>query len=345
MKMLKVWIIITTLIVLSFDVQAQSFGRSGPRSRGDIGYLSVGGSVGIMNYFGDLNPLAQYVTTDIRGTRPSIGINVQRKFSPRLIARVGLSWGRLSGDDFRAADPNDERHRYRYIRNAHFRNDIYELSFGITYDLFPSRFTYYRRANWTPYVTAGIAVFYHNPMAKTPVDLGNQWTYLRPLSTEGQGIVRSQNSPYPGGPAAGTSYGKPYSLIQPAVPVGVGVRFKLNDRWDLSAEICYRILFTDFIDDVSGNYANPSDLPGGANGLSAKMANRTNELIAARNGADRAPTRQALLQQLGYTNDRFAGFGNDGDKRGEPNNPDVYIFTGFHLTRIIGVGLRCPKFR
>lgn len=352
MKQVKVWFIITTLLFLCAELNAQSFRRNAPRWRSDIGYLGVGGGVGIMNYFGDLNPLAQYVSTDITVTRPSIAISVFRKLSPRIIARAQFSWGRITADDFKAADPTDDRHRYRWLRNSHFRNDIWELGLMISYDLRPSRFTYYRRANFTPYLLAGISVFYHNPKARTPEDLGNDWVNLRPLKTEGQGINRSVDSPLINGPKAGTSYGKPYSLIQPAIPVGAGVRFKLNDRTDLSFEVAYRILFTDFIDDVSGNYANPNDLPGGATGLSARMANRTLEQEAARKGGSRVDdlTRLTTQEGIGVVNipgfgPSINGFGQDGDKRGEQRNVDMYIVTGFHLTRIINVGLRCPKFR
>ena len=323
------------LCFIHHQTYAQAFFKE--RKGKDIGYIAVGGSVGIMNYFGDLNPLQQYVSTDITATRPSIGIEVVRKISPRVMGRVMFSWGRLTGNDFKAADPTDKDHRYRYIRNAHFRNDIYELSLTFTYDLKPSRFIYYKRANYTPFIVIGIAGFYHNPMAKAPESLGGGWTALRPLSTEGQGLVRSS------GPNAGTSYGKKYSLFQPAIPIGAGVRFKLNDRTDLSVEVAYRWLFTDYIDDVSKDYANPADLP---SDLSRAMADRTLEQIDARTGGSRVDDLAKLKQEFGLEpNARFAGFGIDGDKRGEATNTDVYILTAVHLTRIINVGLRCPKFK
>jgi Domain of unknown function (DUF6089) len=338
MKKLRtgVWIV---FLLACYQTQSfgQAFWRDKPRIK-DIGYVAIDGSIGIGNYFGDLNPLAQYVSTDITATRPSFSIGLVRKYSPRLLVRAGFSWIRLTGNDFKAADPSDERHRYRYIRNAHFRNTLYELSIVGMYDLRPSRFVYYKRVNYTPYLLFGVAGFYHNPRAKTP---DGKWTNLRPLRTEGQGLKRSS------GPDAGKSYGKMYSPVQVAIPLGVGVRFKLNDRTDLSVDVAYRLLFTDYIDDVSRNYANPIDLAA-HNPLSPIMADRTLEPKDARTGGSRVNTLTELKNTLGYDPDPlapFAGFGNDGDKRGESNNVDIYIVTGVHLSYILNVGLKCPKFR
>lgn len=333
MKQVKIGFIL--LLLSSFLGSLPAYGQwmSKVKYR-NIGYLMVGGQINASNYFGDLNPLAQYVSTDITSTRPSFGIQVTRKFSPRLQGRLSLTWNRLLGDDFKAADPTDERHRYRFIRNAHFRNDVLEMALMFTFDLIPSRYVYHKRVKYTPYLLAGIAGMYHNPRAKTPEAFGNNWVNLRDLRTEGQGLVRSSD---------GSNYDAMYSLFQPAIPLGIGVRFKLNDRTDLSFEVAYRYLFTDYLDDVGGDYANPADLE---SDLARAMADRTMEGVAARRLEDRTADRNRLLEELGYpANGPFAGFGNEGDKRGETGNNDVYIVTGFHLNYIVNVGLKCPKFR
>jgi hypothetical protein len=333
-KLLKGVCIAFLLLFSAEQGIAQSFWHQKPKIK-DIGYYAFDGGIGIMNYFGDLNPLTQYVSTDITATRPGFSIGIMRKMSSRLHVRAGLSWGRLTASDFKAADSQHPRHRYRYMRNAHFRNDIYELSVMGYYDLRKSEFVYYKRANATPYLVLGIAGFYHNPIAKTPEEFGNRWTALRPLRTEGQGLKRASD---------GTSYGKLYSNFQVAIPVGAGLKFKLNDRWDLWFDVSYRILFTDYIDDVSGNYANPNDL---TSDLSRAMANRTVELTDAKTGKDRD---ERILEVNGVIADQrgnptINGFGNDGDKRGEVNNVDIYIVTNIHLSYILNVGLKCPKFR
>jgi hypothetical protein len=333
-KLLKGVCIVFSFLFLAEQGFSQSFWHQKPKIK-DIGYTAFDAGIGVMNYFGDLNPLSQYVSTDISKTRPGFSVGIMRKYSSRLHVRLGASWGRLTASDFDAADSQHPRHRYRYARNTHFRNDIYELSLMAYYDLRQSQFTYYKRANATPYLVLGIAGFYHNPIARTPEEFGNRWVALRPLRTEGQGLTRASD---------GSKYGKMYSNFQVAIPVGAGAKFKLNDRWDLWFDVSYRILFTDYIDDVSGNYANPNDLP---SDLSRAMANRTMELVDARKGG----TRDLVVQQLNGIipdqrgNPTINGYGNDGDKRGEVNNVDIYIVTNIHLSYILNVGLKCPKFR
>lgn len=357
MNQLKYSLITLTLFCLAYtQTQAQAFI---PYSYKDIGYVSVGAYVGLANYFGDLNPAAQYVSTDLSKTRMSLGIEVSRKLSPRLIARAGLAWARVAASDFEAANPENDRDLFRFVRNNHFRNDIFELSLVFTWDLFPSRFVYHKRLPFTPYIMAGISAFYHDPRARVPADEGyitgqgfsvnslganpGDWVRLRPLRTEGQGLTRQF------GPNAGTAYDRQYSLFQPAIPLGVGLRFKITDRVDASVEVAYRILFTDYIDDVAGNYADPRDLITQVGPLSALMANRSVEPTDPRTGGSRetdqftelidARTNRTLDASGRVTVD---GFGNDGDKRGEKSNPDVLIIAAFHLQYIIGVGLKCP---
>lgn len=339
MKNFKKSVLLILLLSLYIGVQAQPYIASRLVDGRKIGYLSVGVNVGFTNYFGDLNPQEQYISTDLTKTRPSIGINLTRKLSPRIMVRGDFNWARLAANDFQAADPVDERSRYRYIRNAHFRNDLWELSAVVTYDLLRSPFVFHKRVPVTPYLLLGLGLFYHDPKAKTPEEFGNDWVRLRPLRTEGQGLVREF------GPNAGTKYDKPYSLFQPVIPVGVGVRFKLNDRTDLSFEVAYRISFTDYLDDVGGNYANPNDLE---SDLARAVANRTLELTDAQTGGSRSTdldnfinnVSPIVLDQAGRPT--ITGFGNDGDKRGENANQDIYLVAGFKLNYILGVGLRCP---
>lgn len=367
MNQLKSSLIALFLLCLSYShIQAQAFI---PYSYKDIGYVSVGAYVGLANYFGDLNPAAQYVSTDLSKTRLSLGVEVSRKLSPRLIARAGLAWARIAASDFEASNPSNERDVFRYIRNSHFRNDIFELSLVFTWDLFPSRFVYHKRLPFTPYLVAGISAFYHDPRARVPTDEGyinnylanigatelganpGDWVRLRPLRTEGQGLTRNfpNLTSNPSDPQPGSSYDRPYSLFQAAIPLGLGLRFKITDRIDASFEIAYRILFTDYIDDVGGNYADARDLVSQVGPLSAILANRSFEPTDPRTGESRISERDDFIstRNAGIAVDELGnptvdGFGRDGDKRGEKNNPDVLIIAAFHLQYIIGVGLKCP---
>ena len=85
-----------------------------------------------------------------------------------------------------------------------------------------------------------MGLFHFNPFT---YDKENNKTYLQPLSTEGQGLKE-----YPGR--------KKYSLTQFCLPVGGGWKWNINENWDISYELGFRILFTDYLDDVSKTYVN-----------------------------------------------------------------------------------------
>lgn len=289
-------------------------------------YWSIGGQVNIVNYFGDLNPWTQYVGADPKFTRPSFMIHATRKFGRRIHVRANFGWARLRGDDFISAAVFKPEHQPRYARNLHFRNDVKE--FGITgiFDIFPSaRRTVVRtksprargrmireRVRWTPYVFAGVGLIIHNPRAKTPESLGGEWVALQPLGTEGQQTGLPQ-------------YQAPYSLVQPVFPVGIGVRWKLNQRIDIGVEMGLRFTLTDYLDDVGGNYPIAADLQ---SDLARTMSNRTLETTSAVFGTERAVVIRA----------------SDGEIRGNSNEKDTYLVTGFHVYYILGNFFRRPRF-
>jgi hypothetical protein len=119
----------------------------------------------------------------------------------------------------------------RWIRNLSFRNDIKELSFTGIFDLFENRQSFQKRPDYTPYGFLGLAAIYHNPRTL----YNGSWVALQPLQTE---LV------------------KPYSSLQVVIPMGLGFRYKLDKQWDIAFEIGWRWTFTDYLDDVSGNYVD-----------------------------------------------------------------------------------------
>ncbi|HNU86942.1 MAG TPA: hypothetical protein PKJ94_01540, partial [Ferruginibacter sp.] len=97
-----------------------------------------------------------------------------------------------------------------------------------------------------PYVLGGIGVFHFNPQGSLTDAAGNKsWYYLHPLRLEGQGMPE-----YP--------YSKPYKLTQMNIPFGAGLKYFASDRINVSMELLYRKTFTDYIDDVSQRYIDPS---------------------------------------------------------------------------------------
>lgn len=93
-----------------------------------------------------------------------------------------------------------------------------------------------------------------------------------------------------------------YNLVQIVIPFGGGLKYAINDTWTLGAELGFRKTFTDHLDDVSGAYVDEDILLANNGELSAALANRTGEAVTA------------------------------GSLRGNPDNPDWYIFTGFSVS-------------
>lgn len=357
MKEYRLLIVITLLLLFSFSAN-NLYGQASSRQEN---YWSIGASLNAFKYYGDLAPLPKRISSDIQFIRPNIGVEVSKKLSPRFSFRGAFAYGRLRGDDFESADPELRESVGRYGRNLHFRNDIFELSAVMMYEFLPSRGRFYRRRYVSPYVFAGIAGFYHNPKAKVAESFNGpeagEWVALRPLRTEGQGLTRQSAVNPAGDPEFGTSYAKQYSLIQAAVPVGVGVKFRISDRLDLGAEIGFRILFFDHIDDVGGRYADSRDLQ---SDLARAMANRSTETVAAVSGDARTfpPIlgNASGLFGINYGNGEYdvstiPGFtrlvdgGLRGDIRGNtPQDNDMYVVTGLHLNYIL-TSKRYPRYK
>jgi len=147
----------------------------------------------------------------------------------------------------------------------------------------------------SPYGFVGLAVFKFDPYAFDPA---KNKVLLQRLSTEGQGI---------------TGYGKQYKLTQLAIPFGGGVKYAINENMRIGLELGMRKLFTDYLDDISGNYADPNDLLAAKGQLSVDMSFRGDEVPSG------SPTYPAK-----------------GAQRGSPKAKDFYYFTGIHFTYRIG---------
>jgi hypothetical protein len=88
---------------------------------------------------------------------------------------------------------------------------------------------------------AGIGRFSFNPQAK----LNGYWHDLWPLRLEGQGFDEYSDR-------------KPYRLHQWNMPMGAGIRYEIGATLNARFEIVYRLLFTDYLDDVSTTYIDAS---------------------------------------------------------------------------------------
>lgn len=310
-------------------------------------YSFAGASINSLNYFGDLAPASDASSTDFEFTRPGFSVSFGRKYGPIYWWRISFSWGTLRGDDFASANPYNETAKYRYVRNLHFRNRISELSYTLHFDLLENPYTYLKRSTWTPYVFVGIALFYHNPKTKVPLqdvhtglpfENGGKWVALQPLGTEGQNT--------------GVYNTKPYRRIQPAVPFGLGFKFRAADRWDVAFEVGVRYLFFDYIDDVSGSYV---DLGTFDDPMARALSDRSQENTG---GAGAKPRDFAIIESIttthtytgsdGKTYTVYNGYGSDkhsSNIRGNVDDRDIYIITTLKINRILQPYQNTRRFR
>ena len=135
----------------------------------------------------------------------------------------------------------------------------------------------------------GIAIFHTNPW--THDNNGNK-VFLRPLSTEGQGLPQ-----YPGQ--------KPYDLYEMALMFGGGIRFAISDNINLGIEFSQRKSFTDYIDDVSTHFVDRDILLQYRGQTAVDLAYRGDEVLG---GNQNYPMH--------------------GEQRGTPTEMDWYYFLG-----------------
>jgi opacity protein-like surface antigen len=370
MKKLYSCLLVLSIFLLATEgVFAQ---RSIGQYRGNINafnknkrYWIVGGSLNAFNYFGDLAPKSRIASTEISFTRPGIGLTAQYRMGPVFSIRGSFMWGRLKGDDDSSEfDGGDDS--FRHFRNVHFRNDIKELSAIAVFDIKGHSRTFITRPDFIPYVFAGIAVLHHNPRAQVP-----EYDYVHyPVTSPYQ--IQSNDPNYRDGKGNNVSpeewialrslqtEGRTYSNFAFAIPVGAGVRYKVNRYWDLSFEVSYRQTFTDYLDDVSKSYLNPEDYdqihagnPERAN-LARIMAYRSNELSADpvewlaiqefQGVLERPWTNPITGSADTYTFVNGYGVQHPENIRGK-DDKDVYLVTSFTLTYILGTNIRNAKFR
>lgn len=306
-------------------------------------YNAIGISINAFNYYGDLAPTSGALSSDLGKTRPAIGVSFTHRFGPRYQLLGSFTYGGIKGSDHDAADQDDKEGVYRYNRNMSFRNRIKELSAVGQVDLFENQSTYISRVKWTPYVYAGVAVFHHNPQAQAPEfdAAGNptgkkgEWVNLQPLGTEGQNADLLDTD---------VNHGlKPYKLIQFAIPFGLGVRFRVNEVIDVALEYGFRYTFTDYLDDVSGNYVDLGVFEDDA--LARAMSYRSNEVVTPnRTYVGRDGQTYDVLNGYGEEN---AGTGGDdpGNVRGNSSNKDIYMLSTIRVTYILGKTFHRAKFR
>ncbi len=241
LRALKRILLICCMLISGFFAQAQN-------------HHEIGLSVGVANYYGDL----QNHLFPSYGYKPMVGIIYKYFMSPRVGLRLGASYASVTAADSLSDVPTNK------ARNLSFATNIFEMHGGLEINFLPVDID---RMKVSPYIFGGVALFYFDPYAE---DIHNNKTYLRPLSTEGEGMAI-----YPDR--------KPYKLIQAAFPVGGGLKFLIGKTLMLTTELGFRYTATDYLDDVSKSYVNLDSLNGSKGKLAVQMSYRGNQVPGSDN--------------------------------------------------------------
>lgn len=237
-----------------------------------------GFALGVSNYLGDIGgkeKTRRDFVADMKmaKTRWNVGGFVRYKVHPKLSVKLALDYLRIEGDDKLSSNPA------RNARNLNFKNDMFDLA--VTGQVFfyednDLGNTYRYRNGFRAYFFAGVGAYYSNP--KT-LDGG---VALRPLHTEGVS----------------------YSPVGINIPAGIGFYFTFHKKHRIGYELNYRTTFTDYLDDISGNYPDDPSMSGD-------------------------PSLSLRTPELGVTiTEENAGLYNShtwGQKRGDKTHKDAYM--------------------
>ena len=248
-------------------------------------------TAGAAHYFGDLNTRAA-----LNRPKPALGIFFRKQFGNYVGMRISAHYAQLGYSDIYSK--ND----YQKTRNLSFNTNIWELALQGDFNFF--KFIPGDQEHlFTPYVTLGAGVFTYDPYAY----LDGEKVFLRPLGTEGQLI--------------GYNGRKPYSTMAFCIPLGVGIKYNISEKMNLSFEITQRFTTTDYIDDVSSTYIGSFRFQSLPSGL---------------------PSTAAILQDRSTEVDPRNPLGVEGRQRGWSKQKDQYVIAEIGLSFNIST-YKCPS--
>ena len=241
--------------------------------------FEVGGFAGVSNYMGDL----QQSDFEYETTHEAYGFFVRYNVNKQLGLKAHLYKGKISGNDAHYPELKNVRER-----NLSFRSNLYEL--GLQAEVTLVSFGE-RKKMAAPFIYTGLNVFYFNPQA----NYQGRWVDLQPLGTEGQGQAGNPDK---------------YNRLQISIPIGIGFFVRIAERMNLGFEVGFRKTFTDYIDDVSGNYPNIAALEE-SSPMTAALSFRSPEIVST------------------------AGSNPQGRQRGSAASKDMYFFGGVTFSYVL----------
>ena len=290
------------LLTVLMSVQTQAHAQ---------GFWDVGFTAGMANYMGDIGDGVTsrrdfiWDLQELR-TRPALGVYARRKLDRDGLWHIRGDFSRIhiSGSD------KDTQYAPRRARNLHFRNIMFEGAIRVERDLLqkPLVWARQRRAMLTVRGFIGIAKVRHNPEAR--VDQNNLM-YDQVTGSEGPSSPGQWHS-LPELMTEGYDYSDELDIN--TIPFGLSAIVTGQKRggaadFYVGIEIGFRMTDTDYLDDISGFYADPSDM----NPLAAALSSQSNPIDIAEAGAG-----SGSVASHSYHSEEIAVI------RGNPANTDAY---------------------
>lgn len=191
--------------------------------------MSFGFQFGTFVYQGDLVP--SFVGT-YRTIKPMFSLVVNKPVSNNFSLRGSFSKGQISADESVYTTP-----AWRQIRAFQFSSPVTEIAASLVFDFVDQ--TLDNTGRISPYVFAGAALTFLN--------VQRDWSRFNYANF-------SPKDPMVLGLAQDSIHKLPSQL--PVIPIGAGLRYTINARWSVNAELDYRYSFSDYIDGFSKS-ANP----------------------------------------------------------------------------------------
>ncbi|MFT5183861.1 MAG: hypothetical protein ACI84C_000988 [Flavobacteriales bacterium] len=241
----------------------------------------MGLMAGTAYYIGDINPRQHFGGN----LRLAGGLFYRHNPNRRISIKGSFLYGRIEATDATSKD------QWQVNRNLSFRNDVFEGAIQAEINYFNYQIGD-KQDFLSPYLFAGLAYYSMKPQA----EYKGVYYELQPLGTEGQGTSEG---------------GERYNTGGLSVPFGVGFKINVFSIVAVNLEWGMRKTWTDYFDDVSGSYVDPSVLLVENGRLSAELADQSLEPTLV-NGT------------------------NSGLQRGDPGRKDWYSFATLAISFRLG---------
>ena len=214
--------------------------------------LEIGPHAGVSYYMGDINPTLPFAMADLE-----YGGVVRFNYDTRWTIRADYA--------FATVKAYDEKFKWCPERGLNFTSKIHDLSIVGEFN-FLEYYTGNPKRNVSPYIFAGISVFYYTAftdVAGTLVDLSDYLTEAAPTDPKWYDKL----------------FGKT-SSIGISIPFGMGVKFALSKHLAATVEWRMQKTFTDYLDDVATVYPEQHAIYTAEDGTQYDLTDPTGNYIA-----------------------------------------------------------------